>query len=48
MALLPLALAAASLPAFGQQAYVSRFDSFTGYTDVDSPAVGLGENGFHF
>jgi len=48
MALLPLALAAASLPAFGQQAYVSRFDSFTGYTYLDSPAVGLGENGFHF
>ena len=48
MALLPLALAAASLPAFGQQAYVSRFDLFTGYTYLDSPAVSLGENGFHF
>jgi len=48
MALLPLALAAASLPAVGQQAYVSRFDSFTGYKYLDSPAVGLGENGFHF
>ena len=48
MALLPLALAAASLPAFGQQAYVTRFDMFAGYTYLDSPAVGLGENGFHF
>ncbi|MGO9228258.1 MAG: hypothetical protein ACLQKA_03470 [Bryobacteraceae bacterium] len=48
MALLPLALAAASLPAFGQQSYVSRFDLFTGYTYLDSPAVSLGENGFQF
>jgi len=48
MALLPLALAAASLPAFGQQTYVSRFDLFTGYTYLGSPAVSLGENGFHF
>ncbi|MGB7760535.1 MAG: hypothetical protein WBL61_11935 [Bryobacteraceae bacterium] len=48
MALLPLALAAASLPGFGQQTYVSRFDLFTGYTYLDSPAVSLGENGFHF
>ena len=36
MALLPLALAAASLPGFGQQTYVSRFDLFTGYTHLDS------------
>lgn len=48
VALLPLALAAASLPVCGQQAYVSRFDMFTGYTYLDSPAVSLGENGFHF
>lgn len=48
MALLPLVLAAASLPGFGQQTYVSRFDLFTGYTYLDSPAVSLGENGFHF
>jgi len=43
-----LVLAAASLPAMSQQAYVSRFDLFTGYTYLDSPAVSLGENGFHF
>lgn len=48
MAVLPLALAAASLPGFGQQTYVSRFDLFTGYTHLDSPAVSLQENGFHF
>jgi len=48
MALLPLAFAAAALPAFAQQSYVSRFDMFTGYTYLDSPAVSLGENGFHF
>jgi len=47
VALLLVALAAASLPAFGQQAYVSRFDLFTGYTLLDSPAVSLAENGFH-
>ncbi len=48
MALLPLALAVASLPGFGQQTYVSRFDLFTGYTHLDSPLVSLQENGFHF
>jgi hypothetical protein len=48
VALLAMALAAASLPAFGQQAYVSRFDVFTGYTYLDSPAVSLGESGFHW
>jgi hypothetical protein len=48
IALLPLALTAAALPGLGQQSYVSRFDMFTGYTYLDSPAVGLGENGFHF
>ncbi len=31
----------------GQQAYVSRYDLFTGYTFLDSPHVGLFENGFH-
>jgi hypothetical protein len=33
--------------AFAQQTYVSRYDLFTGYTFLDSPAVGLFENGFH-
>lgn len=29
-----------------QQNYVSRYDLFTGYTFLDSPAIGLFENGF--
>jgi hypothetical protein len=35
-------------PVFGQQAYVSRYDAFAGYTFLDSPHVGLFENGFQF
>jgi hypothetical protein len=35
-------------PTFGQQAYVSRYDAFAGYTFLDSPHVGLFENGFQF
>jgi hypothetical protein len=35
-------------PTFGQQTYVSRFDAFAGYTFLDSPRVGLFENGFQF
>ena len=34
-------------PAFGEQNYVSRYDLFAGYTFLDSPHVGLFENGFH-
>jgi hypothetical protein len=43
-----LALAAMSAAplAFGQQTYVTRFDAFAGYAFLDSPAVGLFENGF--
>lgn len=33
--------------ALGQQTYVTRYDLFTGYTHLNSPHVGLGENGFH-
>src|SRR5260370_8402712 len=35
-------------PAFGQQEYVSRYDAFAGYTFLDSPHIGLFENGFQF
>ena len=35
-------------PTFGQQKYVSRYDAFAGYTFLDSPHVGLFENGFQF
>lgn len=46
-ALLAVLLLAAA-PAFGQQTYVTRFDAFAGYTNLNSPHVGLVENGFHF
>jgi hypothetical protein len=35
-------------PAFAQQKYVSRFDAFGGYAFLDSPHIGLFENGFQF
>lgn len=35
------------LPLPGQQAYVSRFDLYTGYAFLDSTKIGLFENGFH-
>src|ERR1700738_1234121 len=34
--------------ASAQQAYVSRYDAFAGYTFLDSPHLGLFENGFQF
>jgi hypothetical protein len=33
-------------PMFAQQDYVSRFDAFAGYALLDSPHIGLTENGF--
>jgi len=33
---------------FGQQAYVSRFDTYIGYTFLDSPHVSLFENGLQY
>ena len=36
-----------SLPLCGQQSYVSRYDLYTGYAFLNSPAIGLFENGFH-
>jgi len=35
------------IPAFGQQTYVSRYDVSAGYTFLDSPHIGLFENGFY-
>ncbi|MHB1024045.1 MAG: hypothetical protein ACYC46_15910 [Acidobacteriaceae bacterium] len=37
------------LPAVGysQQTTVNRYDIFTGYTNLDSPHIGLNESGFH-
>lgn len=34
--------------AFGQQTYVTRYDLFAGYAFLDSPKIGLFENGFQF
>ncbi len=31
-----------------QQTYVTRYDTFTGFTFLDSPHVSLFENGFHY
>jgi hypothetical protein len=36
-----------SLPLSGQQSYVTRYDLYTGYAFLDSPKIGLFENGFH-
>jgi len=33
--------------AFGQQAYVGRYDIYTGFMYLDSSAINLGETGFH-
>jgi hypothetical protein len=45
--LIAAALSIAVAPLCAQQAYISRYDLFTGYTFLDSPHVGLFENGFH-
>lgn len=38
-----LSLAAAE----AQPKYISRYDIYTGFADIDSPALGLNERGFH-
>jgi hypothetical protein len=35
-----------SLPLWGQQSYVTRYDLYGGYAFLDSPKIGLFENGF--
>jgi hypothetical protein len=42
-----LFLVFASLTCFSQQDYVSRFDSFAGYSFLDAPKLNLFENGFN-
>lgn len=44
--LMPLAILCLASPAFSEQEYVSRFDAFAGYAFLDSPHIGLFENGF--
>jgi len=46
MTLFMAPLAFVALPAFAQQDYVTRFDAFGGYAFLDSPKIGLFENGF--
>ncbi len=46
-AAVPLLVLLLAATAWGQQTYVTRFDLFTGYTYLNSPHVGLAENGFH-
>ena len=36
-----------SHPTHAQQSYVSRYDVYAGFADIDSPALGLNEKGFH-
>jgi hypothetical protein len=33
--------------AHAQQSYVSRYDVYAGFADIDSPMLGLNEHGFH-
>ncbi len=42
----PLAFLCVSLPAVGQQEYVTRYDTFIGYGFLSSPNISLFENGF--
>src|ERR1039457_6533654 len=36
-----------SLPLSGQQSYVTKYDLYAGYAFLNSPKIGLFENGFH-
>jgi hypothetical protein len=40
-------LSLAGAYAHAQQNYVGRYDLYAGFTDIDSPALGLNQNGFH-
>jgi hypothetical protein len=46
--ILVAALLLVTSPAPGQQKLVTRYDLFAGYAFLDSPAIGLFENGFQF
>ncbi|MGA1983576.1 MAG: hypothetical protein ABSG84_14055 [Acidobacteriaceae bacterium] len=48
-AIAALAVFFASLPLFtqAQQSYVGRYDAYVGFADINSPALGLNESGFH-
>ena len=40
-------MACPSASALAQQSYVGRYDVYTGFADIDSPMLGLNEQGFH-
>jgi len=40
-------LAFPTTSAHAQQSYVGRYDVYTGFADIDSPMLGLNEQGFH-
>lgn len=42
----PVILLLLSLPLLGQQSYVTRYDLYAGYAFLNSPRIGLFENGF--
>jgi hypothetical protein len=46
-ATLTVLLAFSATTAHAQQAYVSRYDAYAGFADIDSPMLGLNEHGFH-
>jgi hypothetical protein len=48
LCLFALALLLPPSTAFGQQTYVPRFNTYIGYSFLDSPHVGLFENGLHY
>ena len=48
LCLIALALLLPPSTALGQQTYVSRFYTYIGYSFLDSPHVGLFENGLHY
>ena len=48
LCLFALALLLPPSTALGQQTYVSRFNTYIGYSFLDSPHVGLFENGLHY
>jgi len=44
---LAVLFALAGTTAHAQQSYVSRYDAYAGFADIDSPMLGLNEHGFH-
>jgi len=44
---LAVLVAIAAVSAQAQQSYVPRYDVYAGFADINSPMLGLNENGFH-